>query len=108
MVHRTARIALASGAKVLVVTGAHATAVTAALSDLPLSIVHHPDWQLGMGSSLAAGVAEVQARFPFASGVLVCLADQPLLDGLWLAGLLAAHRRRSDAHPPARQSAPAT
>lgn len=97
LVHRTARIALASGAAVIVVTGANAPAVTAALADLPARVVHHPGWQEGMGSSLAAGIACVQAGFPAASGALVCLADQPLLESAWLAGLLAAHRRRPDA-----------
>lgn len=97
MVHRTARIALASGAMVLVVAGANADVVTAALSDLPLAVVHHSAWREGMGSSLAAGIGQVQAQFPFASGALLCLADQPLCDSAWLAHLLAAHRRSPDA-----------
>lgn len=96
MVHRTARIALASGATVLVVTGANADVVTAALADLPLVVAHHPAWRDGMGSSLAAGMRRVQAQFPTASGALLCLADQPLLENAWLAEMLAAHRRRPD------------
>jgi CTP:molybdopterin cytidylyltransferase MocA len=96
MVHRTARIALDSGAAVLVVTGANADPVAAALSDLPLTVFHHPAWRDGMGSSLAAGIRQVQIQFPFASGALLCLADQPLLESAWLTDLLAAHRRRPD------------
>lgn len=93
LVHRTARIALASGARVLVITGANAGLVTAALADLPLAAVEHPAWREGMGSSIAAGIGQLQARYPQASGALLCLADQPLYEGIWLAELLAAHRR---------------
>jgi molybdenum cofactor cytidylyltransferase len=96
MVHRTARIALGSGAAVLVITGANADLVAAAVADLPVLVLNHPAWGDGMGSSLAAGIRHVQSHFPAASAALLCLADQPLLNSAWLADLLAAHRRSPD------------
>lgn len=96
MVHRSARIALETGAPVLAITGANDEAVEAALADLPLVVVRHRAWREGMGSSLAAGIGQVRVQYPSASGALVCLADQPLFDSAWLEQLMAAHRRRPD------------
>ena len=91
MVHRVARTALTTGAKVIVVTGAHAEKISAALADLPLLITRHAAWSEGMGSSLAAGIRHAQAHFPSATGALLCLADQPLLDGASLRQMLDRH-----------------
>jgi molybdenum cofactor cytidylyltransferase len=93
MVRRAARSALATGAPLIVVTGAHAEQVEAALADLPLRIVRCATWQQGMGSSLAAGIRDLHDRFPAASGVLLCLADQPLLDSAALTQLLIRHKQ---------------
>lgn len=96
MVRRAARTALATGANVVVVTGAHAEQVAAALHDLPLLITHHPAWREGMGSSLAAGIRQACQQFASASGALLCLADQPLLDATWLLQLLSRHREKPE------------
>jgi molybdenum cofactor cytidylyltransferase len=57
-IHRTARLALEAGcAPVCVVTGAHAERVSAELRELDGAVtIHHPGWQTGMGSSIAAGI----------------------------------------------------
>jgi len=91
MVRRTARTALDTGVALIVVTGAHAEQVEAALAHLPLRIVRHAGWPEGMGSSLAAGIRHLHSQFPAASGALLCLADQPLLDSSTLIQLLARH-----------------
>jgi molybdenum cofactor cytidylyltransferase len=91
MVHRAARTALATGVALIVVTGANAEQVGAALSDLPLHIVHHAGWADGMGSSLAAGIRYVVDRYPQATGALLCLADQPLLESSSLSHMLDRH-----------------
>ena len=92
MVRRVARMLLDIGAPVLVVTGAYADAVEAVLDDLPVSLIRCEDWQLGMGNSLAAGVRALDHVFPQATAVLVCLADQPLLDTTALRAMLERHR----------------
>jgi len=96
MVHRAARTALATGVALIVVTGANAGQVGAALSDLPLHIVHHAGWADGMGSSLAAGIRYVVDRYPQATGALLCLADQPLLRTACYTRMLARHRQKPD------------
>ncbi|WP_458068452.1 nucleotidyltransferase family protein [Rhodanobacter sp. BL-MT-08] len=94
MVHRAARTALATGAELIVVTGAHAEQVSAALADLPLRLVRHAGWADGMGSSLAAGIRVVVDHFPQATGALLCLADQPLLETSCYTRMLERHQQQ--------------
>jgi molybdenum cofactor cytidylyltransferase len=91
MVRRVARTVLEATLPVIVVTGAHAEKVESVIDDLPLYLVRCDDWQLGMGQSLAAGVRFLVTRFPGASAVLICLADQPLLSSASLRPLLQRH-----------------
>jgi len=91
MVKRAARMLLALDLPVLVVTGAYADEVEAALDGLPLSILRCHDWSLGMGHSLAAGTRALTRMYPRASAVMVALADQPLLDGVLLQDMLHRH-----------------
>lgn len=95
MLRRVARRLLDIGAPLVVVTGAHAAKVETALDGLPVVIERHPGWSEGMGGSLAAGIRRVMAGFPAATGALLCLADQPLLD----IGLLRRMLARHDAQP---------
>jgi CTP:molybdopterin cytidylyltransferase MocA len=79
---------------VVVVVGAAADEVTALLADAPVQIVDNPDWRVGMGGSLRAGLAAVDA----APAAVVALVDQPLvspeavrrLTAAWRAGALVA------------------
>jgi molybdenum cofactor cytidylyltransferase len=91
MLRRAARSALEQGVPVLVVTGAHAEQVEAALDAMPLRVMRFDDWHEGMGSSLAAGVRYLFAEHPQASALLLCLADQPLLDAALLRDMLQRH-----------------
>ena len=64
LVEHAARTALASGAsEVVVVVGAEATAVRAALRDLRVRIVVNEAWAEGMGGSIARGVAALSEEF---------------------------------------------
>ena len=96
MVRRVARIVLETDIAVIAVTGAYADDVEAVLDDLPLSVIRCEDWQLGMGNSLAAGVRELARTFTHASAVLVCLADQPMLDSAFLKRMLQRHAAAPD------------
>jgi molybdenum cofactor cytidylyltransferase len=89
LVRRAALAALASRAdRVLVVTGAFAERVEAALAQLALECVRCAGWESGLAASLRAGVEAALARDPNAS-VLVLLADQPAVDGALLDALIA-------------------
>ena len=59
--------------EIIVVTGAAATRVEAALEQLPVRCIHNPDWSTGMGGSIALGAGAVS---PDSSGLLILLCDQ--------------------------------
>ena len=109
LLHRTVRLALAAGLDpVHVVLGCSAPVVGEALEDLGsrVTTVINPDWQTGMGSSLARGIAslptagphlgsETGADAPTASelgAVLVLVTDQPRVSHALLAEIAAAFR----------------
>ena len=77
LVRHLAEVALASRLEeVVVVTGHQVDATAAALVDLPVRLVHNPEFESGLASSLRAGVASIHDH---ADAVLIMLADQPLL-----------------------------
>jgi molybdenum cofactor cytidylyltransferase len=91
LVRRIALAAVEAGASpVVVVLGANATMIAPALSDLAsVTTIVNGEWSKGLASSLVAGLSAV---FKDAScdGVLVTLADQPLVDAAALKRLVAA------------------
>jgi molybdenum cofactor cytidylyltransferase len=64
------------GSTVLVVAGANADEVRAALSDLPAGVIENPAPQLGMSESLRVAMRAA----PDADALLVALGDQPRID----------------------------
>lgn len=90
MVRRVTEAMCESGLdQVVVVVGAHAKAVTAALAGLPVEIVTNQDWAEGMSTSLRAGLG---ALGPEVQAVLIALADQPALTPDLLRTLVARHQ----------------
>lgn len=65
-----------SVAEVIVVTGYDEAGVRAALGKRPVRIINNPDYESGMGSSVRRGVESVAVA---ASGIMIALADQPLI-----------------------------
>ena len=112
LLHRTVRLAIAAGLDpVHVVLGCDASAVGAALKELRgrVTTVVNSDWQAGMGSSLARGIASLPGAGtrpePDASvetcpddadaelgAALVLVTDQPRLSHAILAEIAAAYR----------------
>ncbi|OGX82616.1 hypothetical protein BEN47_04370 [Hymenobacter lapidarius] len=92
LLRHAAETAVATGCGPLVlVTGALHEALAAEVADLPFRVVHNPDWQSGMASSLQAGLAAVAAARP--TGFLIMLSDQPLVTPELLLQLLALQRQ---------------
>ncbi|SFK49647.1 nucleotidyltransferase family protein [Methylorubrum salsuginis] len=90
MVRHAAEAALASMARpVVVVLGAHAEAVRAALSGLDLTLVQNPDFAAGLSTSLKAGLTALP---PETDAALVLLGDMPRIGAAHLDGLIAAYR----------------
>jgi molybdenum cofactor cytidylyltransferase len=80
-----------AGAAVSVVLGAYAAEIAATLPPGSVSIIVNREWQEGIASSIRTAVA----RLPGAcDGVLLLLADQPLVGSHSLNRLAAAWRRQ--------------
>ena len=91
LVRRAARAALDAGCRpVLVVIGAAAEAVGAAVADLPVLRVTNPRWADGVGTSIACGVSAAAAHRP--AGCIVLPCDQPRLTAGVLATLIERFR----------------
>ena len=71
----------------IIVLGHEADAVRAALAGRAARFVTAPDWDDGMGRSLAAGIAAVPADWDAA---LICLADMPAVEPALIAALVGA------------------
>ena len=63
----------------IVVVGAEADAVQAAIAAKPVEIVRNPEWRVGMGSSIQAGVKKFQELGAESAAVAILLGDQPLV-----------------------------
>ena len=84
LVEHAAEEALASEFDpVIVVVGANAESVRATVAELPVVIVENPEWESGMGSSIAAGMRVL----PDCDGVAILLIDQPLVTAVHLRGM---------------------
>ena len=92
LLRRAATIAIRCGCRpVIVVLGHDAQRMKGELGPLPVTAVENPDWQLGMGSSIRAGMAAVQS--PDIAGVVVTLCDQPNVDVAAIALLVESFQR---------------
>ncbi len=88
MVRHPVKAALAAGLDpIVVITGHDADAVTAALSDLPVSFTDNPAYADGLSTSLKAGLAALDDR---TDAAFVLLGDMPFVT----ADLLKAMRKR--------------
>ena len=88
MVARTAQRLLSSHARPIVtVLGNEADKADGALGKLPVQRVRNPDFADGLSTSLKCGLAALP---PDIDGVIVCLADMPLVAGRDLDRLIAA------------------
>ena len=86
LVRHCAEVALAAFQPLIVVVGASAPEVEAALAGLPVQIVYNERWEHGMGTSIQAGVR--RAAELGLEGVVLSLADQPLVTAEYLSGLV--------------------
>lgn len=95
MVRRSALLYLALGMRVTVVTGCDNRDVAAALAGLDLHLVANPDADSGQLSSVQAGLVATPLTAP---GVVMALADQPLLTAADICALMATFSSDAGAH----------
>ncbi len=78
LIHRAARTAVEAGLNpVIVVTGALADQIQAALADLPVILAYNPNWQSGQSTSVKIGIDTLPAE---SEAVVFLLGDQPFVD----------------------------
>ena len=73
--HALEALALLFDDDLYIVLGAYREDIQPQVEDLA-QVISHADWRQGLGSSIARGVDEVEARGRYA-GMLIALADQP-------------------------------
>lgn len=73
-----------------VVVGAHEKQLLPLVSPAITELVFNPEWQQGMGTSIAFGIKAIQKTVPNARGVLIFLVDQPLVDSAYLSSFFLA------------------
>ncbi|MBS9463539.1 nucleotidyltransferase family protein [Flagellimonas sp. 389] len=65
-----------------VVLGSNANEIRSSISEA--NLVYNPKWQSGIGSSIATGVKHILEHDKNFDGILVMLADQPMIDSVYL------------------------
>jgi len=74
-IRHIARTALDAGlSPVVIVTGAYTPEIRAAVADLPVVLIHNPDWEAGQSTSVRCGL---QALPDTIGSAVFLLADQP-------------------------------
>jgi molybdenum cofactor cytidylyltransferase len=90
LIRHAAETALAAGCDpVMVVLGAHAPEIRAALDGLDVVVVENTDWKEGIGTSIRAGISG--AEIMGCDGAVLGLADQPLVTSEILKRLVDEH-----------------
>ncbi len=87
LLRHAAEIALKACERVIVVLGARAAELRSALAGLPVTVAENPDWAGGMGTSIRAGIAAAAHL----DGVILTLADQPLITAEFFLTLVRSH-----------------
>jgi molybdenum cofactor cytidylyltransferase len=96
MARRAAMAAMQASNKVVVVTGSRRELIAPLVTDLDVEVTCNSDWALGMGRSIAHGVAYLRELAPSLAGVIVALGDQVRVGADEFAELVAAHVRLPD------------
>jgi len=73
---------------VAVVLGANSEEIKEAIIDDTALIFEHTQWEDGLGTSIAWGIAQLLKSAPEMDGVLILLADQPLVTTGYLKSII--------------------
>jgi molybdenum cofactor cytidylyltransferase len=75
--------------QVIVILGHQSEQIAASIRDLPVTVVINKNYKQGMGTSIAAGLAAIK---PGTEGIMLALADQPLIDTVTINFLIDAFK----------------
>ncbi|MES2491315.1 MAG: nucleotidyltransferase family protein [Pseudomonadota bacterium] len=93
LIAHAARAALKTGVPLIVVTGAYAEQITAALEDINARLIHNSDWEEGMGTSIATAFRHLLNDVNVFDAAIVCPADMPLVGAAQFQRLIDAHQK---------------
>ena len=76
--------------KVFMVLGANSELIQtqSKLQSHPVTLIKNEAWQKGLGSSIACGIDAISKQEQDIDGILICLADQPLLTSSYYKELI--------------------
>ncbi len=75
---------------VKLVLGANYDLILQSINVDSVEVIRNVSWKKGLGSSVAFGVKSMVRNYPEADGVLVMLADQPLINSEYLNKIIAS------------------
>lgn len=78
---------------VIIVLGSDVDGHRKLIRDLPVTIVHNPHWQSGMGSTIKAGLQQLTSKHPSPEAVVIAVCDQPLLSAETISNLISQHEQ---------------
>jgi molybdenum cofactor cytidylyltransferase len=94
LLRRAADAAIASGCGPVVVTvGAHELLVIRELQSLPVVAARNPNWAEGISSSLQVAIETLEQLAVNVDGVVITLADQPLVAAEDIVRLVDVHEQ---------------
>lgn len=77
--------------KVYIILGAYANEILETVN-INAGVIHNNNWQMGMGNTISCGLKHItETENP--DGVLIMLADQPLIDATYLQEVLDTFRK---------------
>lgn len=81
---------------IILVLGSNAEKIQQKTNLEGINVVTNPNWEKGIGNSIACGVKYTLDLSKTYDGVLVCLADQPLLTSIYYSGLIEDFKQEPD------------
>lgn len=81
-------------ASVFVVLGAYKEEIETKIKSYPIGIIENKDWENGLGTSIVCGIKHIQKQKKI-DGVLLMLADQPLVSTNYLEQIISAFKINS-------------
>jgi molybdenum cofactor cytidylyltransferase len=77
LTHAIQQAQIAGFDRIIVVIGAFASEVRSAIRDLKVEVAENEHWETGMGSSIVAGLQQLETAGPKSGLLAILLADQP-------------------------------
>ncbi|MEJ1221913.1 nucleotidyltransferase family protein [Sediminicola sp. 1XM1-17] len=81
---------MSNATDIMVVLGAHASEIRSKINERDVLFIENKDWESGLGTSISCGIDHILRNQIRAKGVMILLADQPLVDTAYINKLIDA------------------